>query len=101
MNMDCFAFEFFNLGRAGVRENQMTDVNIGADAWMIAFVNEPNHGIDAVEQAQTERFEFEGDIYFLFVGVVSDAATGFESPVPLRLGWDDFALPHVFTEDEQ
>ena len=79
----------------------MADIDVCADARVRAFVNEANHGIDAVEQTEAERFKFEGDIDSYFVSVISEAAAGFEAPLPLRGGWNDFALPDVFAEDEE
>jgi len=56
---------------------------------MIAFVHEADHSIHAVEQAQAERLEFEGDVYVLPVGVIAEAAAAFETPLPLGFGRND------------
>jgi len=68
---------------------------------MIAFVHEADHSIHAVEQAQAERLEFEGDVYVLPVGVIAEAAAAFETPLPLGFGRNDLALPDVLAQDEQ
>jgi hypothetical protein len=101
MNVDGFAFKFFEFGSAGVGENQMADVDVGANAWMIAFVNEADHRIDIIEETEAKRFEFERNVDLPFVGIITDAAAGFEGPIPLRFGRNDFALPHVFAQDEE
>ena len=79
----------------------MTDIDVGADARVIAFIDEPNHGIDIIQEAQAKRLQFERDIYFLFVRVIANGSAGFEGPVPLRLGRNDLALPHIFSQHEQ
>src|SRR2546426_889750 len=51
MNMDGFALEFLNLVWADVGQNQVTDINVGPDARMVALINEMDHRIDAIEHA--------------------------------------------------
>src|SRR2546421_8213687 len=99
--MNGFSFEMAKLGRTGIGEDEMADVDIGANAWMGAVIDEACHGLDAVQEAQTKRLEFERDIDLLFIGVIANPAAGFKCPIPLRFGRDDFALPHVLAENEQ
>ena len=79
----------------------MADVNVGADAGMSAVIDKAGHGLDAIEQAEPKRLEFEGDIDFLFLSVIANCAASFDSPAPLRLRGNHFALPKIFSENEE
>jgi hypothetical protein len=68
---------------------------------MVALIDKADHFVNAVEEAQTERLEFEGDVDLPFVCVITEATAGFDAPSPLVGGGNDFALPDVFTEHEQ
>lgn len=101
VNVDGFAFQFRQVGGAAVRKDEMADIDVGADARMIALVNEAGHGVDAVEEAEAKGLELEGDVDAPGVGVIANAAASLEAPLPLGGGRNDFALPDVFAEDEQ
>src|SRR5262249_37826314 len=101
VDMDGFAFELSQIGRASVRQDKVTDVDVGPHAQMGALVHKTCHRVNAVEQAQTERLELECDVDVLFVGVIAKDAAGLDSPVPLLGRRDDFALPDVFAQDEE
>jgi hypothetical protein len=68
---------------------------------MGAFVDEAHHGIDAVQQAEAEGFQFQRNIDFPFPGVIAETPAGFNPPLPLG-GWrDHFPLPDIFAQHEQ
>ena len=79
----------------------MADVDVRAHARMAALVDEAHHRIDVVEQAEAERFQFQRDVDFLLCRVIAESSAGFEAPLPLGFGGNDFALPDVFPEHEQ
>src|ERR1051325_3360339 len=79
----------------------MADVNVRAHAIVGTLIDEAHHRIDIVEQTQAERLQFEGNIELMFAGVISELPAGFEAPVPLGFGRDDFALPNVFSQNEE
>ena len=101
VDMDGFAFELDQIERAGVSQHEVTDVNVGTDAWVAALVHETRHGGHTVEQAQPEGLQLECDINFLLVGVIAEDATGLDSPAPLLGRRDDFSLPNVFAEHKE
>src|SRR5690349_5632633 len=99
--MNSFALEAFYLGWAAIGKHQVADIDVSLDAGVIALINEPRHRVDTVEEAETERFQFERDMDALLVPVIPETAAGFERPGPLCLRRNDFALPDVFSEHEQ
>ena len=101
VNVDGLAGEFGNFFGTIVGENEMGDVNIRPDARVIALTDKAGHFIDAVEDAEAEGLQFQGDVDPLAVSVVAKNATGFDAPSPLFFGRDDFALPEVFSKDEE
>ena len=101
MNVDGFALELLHLGGAGVGQDQVADVDVGPDARMAALIDETDHAGNAVQEAEAERLQFEGNVDAAFVGVIAQTAAGFQAPIPLRLGRDDFALPDIFAQDDE
>ena len=101
VNMNSFVFELLDVRRRRVRKNQMADVDVGAHTRMAAFVDKTNHGVDVVEQAQTERLQFESNIDILLLSIIAETPTGFDAPLPLGRCRNDFALPDVFAQNEQ
>lgn len=101
VHVDGFAFKLFEFSGAGVGKHQMADVDVGFDAGVIAFINEANHFMDVVEEAEAERFEFEGDVDAFFVSIIAEAAASFDAPAPLVGGRNDFTLPDILAEDEK
>ena len=99
--MDGFALELFDFRGAGVGEHQVADVNVGPHARMAALVHETRHAGHAVQEAQTERLQFQRDVNAAFVRVIAQAAADFQPPIPLRLRRDDFALPNIFPQNDQ
>src|SRR5437660_10047100 len=79
----------------------MANIYIRAHAWMIALVHEPAHRVHVIEQAQAKWFQFKRDSHILLVRVITEPTAAFQSPLPLRLGWNHFALPDILAEHEQ
>src|SRR6059058_5415514 len=79
----------------------MAYVDICAHPRMITFVYEPKHRVHAIQQAEPERLELQRDVYVLLIGVITETATAFETPLPLRFGGNDFPLPNVFAKHQQ
>src|ERR1051326_1495191 len=82
-------------------DSSMTDINVRAHPCMIAFIDESDHRIYAVQEAQPKRLEFERDINFLPARVIANATAGFQSPIPLCFRRNNLALPHVFAKHKQ
>jgi hypothetical protein len=101
MYVDGFAFEAAYVVWRRVRKHKMANIDVRAHSRVSAFVNEPYHGIDAIEKAEAKRFEFQRDIDSLFVRIIAQAAAGLDAPLPLGGGRDDFALPDVFAKHEE
>src|SRR5262245_51865644 len=68
---------------------------------MVAIVHEAHHGVDVVEQAQAEGLDVQGDVDALAVRVIPKAPVDVHAPLPLVDGPDHFALPDVFTQDQE
>lgn len=49
VHVNCFAFETFHVTWRGVRQDEVANINVSAHVRMSAFVNEANHGVDAIE----------------------------------------------------
>src|SRR5439155_13979151 len=101
MDVNGLALESLDLGRAAVGKDEVTNVDVGPDPLMIAFIDETNHGVHIVEQAEPKGFQLEGKVDFLFVGVIAQKAASVQPPLPLGFRRDDFALPNVFTQDHK
>ena len=81
MNVNRFSLKLLDFVRAGIGQNQMTDIDISADSRMTALVNEANHSVHTVEKAEAERLQFEDNIDFLFGGIIAEATAAFDSPL--------------------
>src|ERR1051325_1103120 len=65
------------------------------------MIDESDHGLNIVQEAEAERFEFERDLNSLFRGVITEVTTTLNCPIPLGLGWNDLALPEIFPQHQQ
>src|SRR5579883_200950 len=101
MHMNRLALEFSKFGGTGIGEDEMADVNVRFYARVSALIHEAGHFANVVEQAEAERLEFKRNVNLTFVRVITQAAAGFNAPLPLRLRGYDLALPDVFAEHQQ
>src|SRR5262245_369598 len=68
---------------------------------MIAVVDEPDHGIDGIDEREMEWLELESDLNAEVGGVVAENAAVFDAGLPLLGGRNDLLVPNVFAEDKE
>src|SRR2546423_3965807 len=101
MNMNGFVLELLDISGRRIRKDQVANIDSRAHARMAALIDEANHGVEVIQQAQTKWLQFESDVDILLLCIIAETPAGFDAPLPLGGRRNDFALPDVFAENQQ